>query len=70
MRICVFLCVIGLSAGIATAQAISPSHDALSREVLPVNDGWAAFGAGTTGGSAAAPERVFIVTNRAELIAR
>ena len=69
MRICVLLCAIGLSASAAGAQAISPFYEALSRETLPVNDGWAAFGAGTTGGSAAAPERVFIVHNRAELIA-
>jgi pectate lyase len=41
----------------------------LGREVLPLNDGWAASGAGTTGGSAAIPSQVYTVTNRAELIA-
>src|ERR687892_2523643 len=41
----------------------------LGREVLPPNDGWAAFGAGTTGGSQAVPSQVYVVTNRAELIA-
>ena len=41
----------------------------LRRETLPVNDGWAACGAGTAGGSTASPEPVFIVHNRAELIA-
>ena len=61
MRACLFLCAIGLTATVAGAQDISPFYDALSRETLPVNDGWAAFGAGTTGGSAALPERVFIV---------
>ena len=69
MRTCLFLCAIGLSASVATGQTISPFYDALSREVLSVNDGWAAFGAGTTGGSAATADRVFIVTNRAQLIA-
>src|SRR5258705_6171356 len=69
MRACLFLCAIGLTANVAGAQDISPFYDALSRETLPVNDGWAAFGASTTGGSVASPERVFIVHNRAELIA-
>src|SRR5688572_10808912 len=41
----------------------------LGREVLPPNDGWASFGGGTTGGSQAVPAQVYIVTNRAELIA-
>jgi pectate lyase len=43
-------------------------------EVLPANDGWAsvpttALPSGTTGGSAAAPERWHVVTTRAELVA-
>src|SRR5688572_2651617 len=41
----------------------------LGREVLPPNDGWASFGTGTTGGSQAVPSQVYVVTNRAELIA-
>lgn len=41
----------------------------LGREVLPANDGWAAQGAGTTGGSLATSDQVYVVTNRAELIA-
>lgn len=41
----------------------------LGRETLPPNDGWAAFGAGTTGGSLADLSQVYVVTNRAELIA-
>ena len=69
MRLCVLLCAVGLCATVAGAQDISPFYDALSRETLPANDGWAAFGAGTTGGSAALPARVFIVGDRAELIA-
>ena len=69
MRTCLFLCAIGFSASVATAQTISSFYETVSREVLPANDGWAAFGAGTTGGAAAAPDRVFVVTNRAQLIA-
>jgi pectate lyase len=37
--------------------------------VLAAGDGWASAGAGTTGGSAATPERVFDVQNRTELVA-
>ncbi len=44
-------------------------HGDLGRETLAPNDGWAAFGAGTTGGSLADPSQVYTVTNRAELIA-
>src|SRR5512139_1382273 len=44
-------------------------HEDLGREVLAPNDGWAAYGDGTTGGSLADPSQVYVVTNRAELIA-
>jgi pectate lyase len=58
---------------IAIAATSSPSalaaHRDLGREVLAPNDGWASFGAGTTGGAAAAPEQVYFVRTRAELIA-
>ena len=37
----------------APAEEIPELDAALAREVLPANDGWAAAGAGTTGGSAA-----------------
>lgn len=40
----------------------------LGRQVLPANDGWAAEGAGTTGGSAAPRENVHVVDTRAELV--
>jgi pectate lyase len=40
----------------------------LGREVLSSNDGWAAHGEGTTGGSAADEENVFTVTKKSELI--
>ena len=41
----------------------------LGRQMLDANDGWAAFGGGTTGGASADPQNVFVVTNRRELIA-
>ncbi|TLM83970.1 polysaccharide lyase family 1 protein [Pseudarthrobacter sp. NamE2] len=41
----------------------------VERQVLPSGDGWASAGAGTTGGAAASPERVFDVHNRAGLLA-
>src|SRR4051794_37568508 len=69
MRVRLVLCAIFVSVTIAGAQDISPFYDALSRDTLPANDGWAALGAGTTGGSAATADRVFVVTNRAQLIA-
>ncbi|MDO0932116.1 pectate lyase [Streptomyces sp. DG2A-72] len=40
----------------------------ISRDTLPANDGWAAYGPGTTGGSAADDAHVFTVTDRAELV--
>jgi pectate lyase len=41
----------------------------LERQVLPENDGWAAAGAGTTGGSGAAADRIYDVSSRSELLA-
>jgi pectate lyase len=61
-----------LAAGItpaALAQAgvyQNPPAD-LATEVLPANDGWAASGAGTTGGAAALPANIFTVSNFAQL---
>ncbi|HSC14004.1 MAG TPA: hypothetical protein VLI71_02760, partial [Gammaproteobacteria bacterium] len=50
--------------------AAAPAMPAeLEREILAPDDGWAAFGAGTTGGSLAADDQVYTVTNRAEFIA-
>jgi pectate lyase len=70
MRIVVVaVCVMGFIGSVAAAQEPSPFYADLARETLASTDGWAAFGAGTTGGSAATPDRVFIVRNRAELVA-
>jgi pectate lyase len=68
---------LALVAGVpSTAQAAGSDDDRLSwgarllgRQVLPANDGWAAAGPGTTGGSAAADDQVFVVDSRAELVA-
>ncbi|MFI7540555.1 polysaccharide lyase family 1 protein [Actinoplanes sp. NPDC049599] len=51
--------------------AAGPSAAALrlARQPLPANDGWAAAGTGTTGGSAADAAHVFVARNRAELVA-
>ena len=49
--------------------SVMAAQSDLGREVLPPNDGWAAFGAGTTGGAQAVDSQVYVVTNRAELIA-
>jgi pectate lyase len=47
----------------------SPAALAIGRQALPANDGWASSGTGTTGGSAADADHVFVVHNRAELVA-
>ena len=41
----------------------------LARQSLPTNDGWAAAGTGTSGGSAADDAHIAVAGNRAELIA-
>jgi pectate lyase len=41
----------------------------LGRETLSAGDGWASLSTGTTGGSAAAADHVYVVTNRRELVA-
>jgi pectate lyase len=55
-----------------SAQAVtSPSSAALAigRQTLAPNDGWASSGTGTTGGSAADDAHVFVVHDRAGLVA-
>lgn len=53
----------------AAAPAVTSSALALARQTLPVGDGWGSAGAGTTGGSAAAPADIRVATDRASLIA-
>jgi pectate lyase len=57
-----------IALAVSNMPAMAAKTD-LGREVLPPNDGWASFGTGTTGGSQAVPSQVYVVTNRAELIA-
>ncbi|MEJ3743054.1 pectate lyase [Actinomycetes bacterium KLBMP 9797] len=64
------LALVAVAAGPASAgDELSWGARKLGRQVLPANDGWAASGPGTTGGSAATDENVHIATNRAELVA-
>lgn len=53
----------------AGSPAAGAGHRDLGREVLGVNDGWAAAEGGTTGGSAASQENVYTVRTRNELAA-
>jgi pectate lyase len=48
--------------------SVDPIALALGRATLPAGDGWAAEGPGTTGGSAADAEHVFVAGTRAELV--
>ncbi|NUS29561.1 MAG: pectate lyase, partial [Streptomyces sp.] len=54
--------------GLLCVPAHADARD-ISRDTLPVNDGWASEGAGTTGGAAADAEHVYVVTDRAGLVA-
>ncbi|MEV0646170.1 polysaccharide lyase family 1 protein [Phytomonospora sp. NPDC050363] len=51
------------------ATPVPAAHVPHPHPTLPANDGWAAAGPGTTGGSAAAPANVHVVSTRAELVA-
>ncbi len=55
------------TAGAASGPSVAAL--ALARQPLPANDGWAAAGTGTTGGSTAADTQVFVVHNRDQLAA-
>jgi pectate lyase len=65
--IIIVMCVIAIAAPAVPAMA-SGKRD-LGRETLAPNDGWAAEGPGTTGGTTASPDHVYTVTNRQELVA-
>ena len=52
--------------GVLCVPAHAEGRD-IGRDTLPANDGWAAEGAGTTGGAAADDAHVFTVTDRAGL---
>lgn len=54
-----------LTMGITSASAASND---LGREILAPNDGWAAYGEGTTGGANADTNYVFTVSNKEELV--
>src|SRR3954467_13382483 len=53
----------------ATPAGVTAADLRVGRQALPANDGWAAAGAGTTGGSTADDAHVTVVRNRAELVA-
>ncbi|MCM3901530.1 MAG: hypothetical protein ND866_07470 [Pyrinomonadaceae bacterium] len=62
------LCLIGHTTFFTSAAAL-PKHEDLGRATLAPNDGWASFSTGTTGGSSATPDHVYVVHDRQELIA-
>jgi pectate lyase len=70
VKLAVAVCVT-LAAGFGATPAHASADRSLevARQTLPANDGWAAAGAGTTGGSAADAEHVFVARNRDELAA-
>lgn len=61
---------ITLAAGMLSLFCLPAHADArdISWDTLPLNDGWAAEGEGTTGGSAADADHVYTVTDRAGLV--
>ena len=53
----------------ATLAGVPAAALQVARQPLAANDGWAASGTGTTGGSAADDAHVAVARNRAELVA-
>jgi pectate lyase len=53
--------------GVLCVPAHAEARD-ISRDILAADDGWAAYGGGTTGGAAADDAHVHTVTDRAELV--
>lgn len=58
-----------LALAVSVPAQAAPRPTGTERAVLPAGDGWAAAEGSTTGGSAATPEHVYTVTDRAELLA-
>jgi pectate lyase len=69
MRLAVYLLLIAMSEAVGAADDIPRFYADLARETLAPNDGWASFGDGTPGGSAADPDHVFVVSDRNQLVA-
>jgi pectate lyase len=70
----VAICLIAIAVSSTPAMAAGSESELaagpdLGHQTLPANDGWASLGAGTTGGSLAAPEQIYVVHTRAEFIA-
>ncbi len=61
------LCILALVLG--SAPVFAEEDRDLGLETLPPDDGWAAQGTGTTGGVLAAPDHVYTVHDRKELVA-
>ncbi|MGF7034118.1 pectate lyase [Paenibacillus mucilaginosus] len=57
----------GISVPLRISVVNTGSTD-IGREVLAANDGWASYTTGTTGGSAANADNIFVVSNRSELV--
>ncbi|MCX4761087.1 pectate lyase [Streptomyces sp. NBC_01275] len=61
------IAVAAAALGLLCVPAHAEARD-IGRDTLAADDGWAAYGAGTTGGSAADDAHVFTVTDRAGLV--
>ncbi|RPI30973.1 MAG: pectate lyase [Chloroflexota bacterium] len=66
--ISVFL-MLGILFSLGSSPGTAGSKPDLGHEALAANDGWGSYGPGVTGGALAAPEQVYTVTNRQELVA-
>src|SRR5438552_17401240 len=63
------LAAFALCYALSVSSAAAASPDAIARQTLAPNDGWAALTTGTTGGSAADSAHVFTVADRNALAA-
>lgn len=62
------LTLVAAPAAAGETDHLPPLATFLGRQALPSGDGWGSAGAGTTGGSQAASDQVYVVTSRAELV--